>query len=427
MTTAEEVLPERSRAALAPSQDNRPIFVESDLKFIAALRRQAGDSYKKCIQCGTCSSTCEISPDWKPFPRKEMAWAVWGMKERLLNDPDIWLCYQCNDCSTRCPRGARPGDVLGAVRQECIRHYSFPRFLGKWAGEPQSILLMLGIPAALLTLALAMRGRIESAVGISTDISNKIVYSYSSLYPHWMLNSLFLLLTALVVIVAMVGVVRFWRALKSAHGDVVPGAPTRGILPSIISTLKNIITHRDFKKCTSAHSRLWSHGGVLFGFTALSVVTIWVFTSGINPLLDKDFVYPFGFWSPWKLLANVGGVALLAGCLMMIYERLRENAQTGHGSYSDWALLGLLLAVVGTGFVTEVLHYLRLEPHRHLAYYVHLIFAGTLILYLPYSKLAHLIYRTTAMVFAEHTGRTAVMHSPLNEGEHVAKEAATHA
>jgi len=427
METAETVLQKDSPVLRAPSPIDRPVFVESDLNFIEALRRQAGDSYKKCIQCGTCSSTCEISPDWKPFPRKEMAWAVWGMKEPLLKDPDVWLCYHCNDCSIQCPRGARPGDVLGAVRQECIRHYSFPRFLGNWAGEPQSVLLMLGIPAALLTLALAMRGRIESAVGISTTISDKIVYSYSSMYPHWMLNSLFLFLTALVVIVSVVGVVRFWQALKSAPADVIPGAHTKGILPSIVSTVKNIITHRDFKKCTSAHSRLWSHGGVIFGFTALSVVTIWVFTSGINPLLDKDFVYPFGFWSPWKMLANVGGLALLAGCLLMIFERLRENAQTGSGSYSDWALLGLLVAVVGTGFITEVLHYLRLEPHRHLAYFVHLIFAGALILYLPYSKLAHLIYRTTAMVFAEHTGRTAGPQSPLNEGEHIAKEGATHA
>ena len=31
-----------------------------------------------------------------------------------------------------------------------------------------------------------------------------------------------------------------------------------------------------------------------------------------------------------------------------------------------------ILVVVLTGFVTEILHYARLEPHRHIAYFVHL-------------------------------------------------------
>ena len=117
------------------SQGN-PVWIEPDLEFIRALRKPGGESLKKCIQCGTCSATCALSPDTDPFPRKEMAWAVWGMKDRLLRDPDVWLCHQCNDCSTRCPRGARPGEVLAAVRQRAWCTIAFPVFsAGGWASR----------------------------------------------------------------------------------------------------------------------------------------------------------------------------------------------------------------------------------------------------------------------------------------------------
>ena len=76
-----------SPVAPAPPEDGEPVWVEPDLDFIRALRRQGGDSLKKCFQCGTCSSACGLSPDRGAFPRKEMAWATWGAKRRLLEDP----------------------------------------------------------------------------------------------------------------------------------------------------------------------------------------------------------------------------------------------------------------------------------------------------------------------------------------------------
>jgi quinone-modifying oxidoreductase subunit QmoC len=382
-----------------------PIRIEPDLDFIRSLRAHAGNSFKECFQCGTCSATCTLSPDPEPFPRKEMAWAVWGMKDRLLKDPDVWLCHQCNDCSTRCPRGARPGDVLAAVRRECVLHYAFPRFFARWVNQPHCVPLLLGIPAALLTLALLAKAPIENALGFSRPTGERILYAYSSVFPHWMLNAFFGFFSLAALLVTVIGVARFWRAMK---GSVPPdrlATPARGLVSSVLSTLKGVFAHDDFSKCTKARSRLLSHSCVFFGFLALAVVTTWVITARYNPLIRGDFVYPFSFFSPWKLLANAGGAALLAGCLLMIRDRLKEGEDSGPGTYFDWALISELLLVTATGFVTELLHYLRLEPHRHIAYFIHLIFVFAVLIYLPYSKLAHLAYRGAAMIFAEHSGR----------------------
>jgi len=381
------------------------VLLEPDLEFIRTLTDQSGDIYRKCMQCGTCSATCAVSPDLAPFPGKEMAWAVWGMKEQLLTDPDVWLCYQCNDCSNRCPRGARPGDVLAAVRQQTIQHYSFPRFLSRWVNEPRSIPLRLGIPAALLTLILVFRTSIEETLQISSSMDERIAYSYSSVFPHWALNSLFIFFGLLVLITTIISISRFWKAMKTFSSESYNIPPGKSLFSSVIAVLQSIIRHDNFSECTTVKFRFWSHLSVFLGFIALCLVTIWVVTAKFNPLISGDFIYPFSLWNPWKVLANLGGLSILVGCSLMIRDRFQTNDKYSTGSYFDWTLISTLFIVVLTGFVTEILHYVRLEPHRHIAYFVHLVFVFALLIYMPYSKFAHVIYRTVALVFAEHSGR----------------------
>lgn len=406
--SVEEETVEREAAEVAPVQpeDRSPVLVDPDLDFIRELKRSGGETLKKCFQCGTCTASCPLSPDTSPFPRKEMAWAVWGMKSRLLADPDVWLCHHCNDCSTNCPRSARPGDVLGAVRQQVVIHYAAPRFLARLVNRAAFIPLLLIIPALLLWLGLRVRDPIGAALGFSIPTGTDIVYSFSPFFPHWFLNSFFGLFGLLALLAAGIGVTRFARALKRSPAWGRNPQPVKGFGTSLLYTLRKIITHENFTYCETDHRRSISHFSVFYGFLALTLVTIWVITGPYNPLISGDFIYPFSFWSPWKLLANLGGLAVLAGLLMMIWDRLYFGHLAGTSSYFDWALVWILFMVVASGFTTELLHYLRMVPHRHVAYFIHLVFAFTLLIYLPYSKLAHLLYRTTAMIFAERYGRT---------------------
>jgi quinone-modifying oxidoreductase subunit QmoC len=397
---------ESSPTVSAPSESHKPVAIKPDVDFIRVLSKESNNTYKLCMQCGTCSVTCGISPDRAPFPRKEMAWAAWGLKDRLIEDPDIWFCHQCNDCSTRCPRGARPGDLLASVRQEVIAHFAAPRFLGKWVKSPKYIPLLLAVPAVLLGLALLLRDPVERTLGFSTEVTDRIVFSYSSIFPHWMLNSLFLFFSALALIAAIAGISRFWRTMKSADAAAGYKPSGKSLSASVWTAIKKIVTHENFSSCTTESSRFLPHFCAFFGFVALLMVTFWVITNTLNPLIQGSFAYPFNFWNPLKLLANLGGAALILGCVLMIFDRL-YGKDASSSAYSDWAFLLLLLLVVGTGFFTEILHYGRLVPHRHIVYFIHLVFAFALIVYLPYSKFAHLIYRTTALAYIEFMGRDA--------------------
>ena len=40
-----------------------------------------------------------------------------GLKDKLLEAPEPWLCYYCGDCNTDCPRGAEPAETMMATRR----------------------------------------------------------------------------------------------------------------------------------------------------------------------------------------------------------------------------------------------------------------------------------------------------------------------
>jgi quinone-modifying oxidoreductase subunit QmoC len=136
-------------------------LVEPDLGFIEEIGAMGGEDVKKCFQCATCSVACPISPDIKPFPRKEMIAASWGLKDKLVGNLDIWLCHNCGDCSSRCPRDAKPGDVLGAVRAYAIKAYAAPKFIANAMDDPRKLPFLFGIPALLFILVGFITGLLD--------------------------------------------------------------------------------------------------------------------------------------------------------------------------------------------------------------------------------------------------------------------------
>lgn len=388
-------------------------LVKPDRQFVEELLATGGGDLKKCFQCATCSVVCELAEGQRPFPRKEMHWAQWGLKDRLVADPDVWLCHQCNDCSVRCPRGARPGDVLAAVRRQAVRHYAIPHFLAEWASNAKTLPLVLLIPVILLAAALIARDPLANALGFGAERG-----FYAEFFPHWLLIGFYGLFTGLACVAAVGGMVRFWKATRAADEADGTYEAAVGVLPSLGRTLLSIFTHDRFGKCTAQAPRRLSHLAAFYGFLALYIVTIWaVLDLYVNPyVFGIASQYPFDLLHPMKILANVGGVALIFGCVKVLVDRRGDRPGVPANTSFDLVFVWLLLAVGVTGFATEVFRF-AVEPATdsslatlaYVVYLVHLVVVFQLLVYLPYSKFAHILYRTTAMVYAEHTAR----HRPV--------------
>jgi len=367
-----------------------------DLRFANDVIRAGGADVMKCYQCATCSAVCELAPTYKPFPRKEMIWAQWGLRDRLIGDPDVWLCHQCNDCTVECPRGAKPADVMSAVRQLTIEHYAVPRALGRIVAQPGMWPVLLVIPAVIIAaiLALLYAGGVIELGGHDVE--------YAKMFPHAWLNGIFTLFVMVSSGALLVGLFRFWKDMDrtTPAGEGRDGKPLIG---SLISVLLEFTVHRRFGKCTDDRYRKLAHLGIVGGFVGLLIVTLAAIV-----YIVLHLPYPMAQTNPFKILGNLSAVAMLYGLAVSISRRLEQRITARGSSYFDWSFLVLLLLVVITGVLTEVARLVGIPALAYPVYYVHLVMIWSLFVYAPYSKMAHLAYRLTALVHARVNGREGV-------------------
>jgi len=370
--------------------------IEPDVGFIHEVKGLGGGDLKKCFQCATCSVACPISPDNKPFPRKEMIAASWGLKDKLVGNGDVWLCHNCGDCTTLCPRGAKPGDVLGAIRAYAVTEYGPVKAMGKLINDPKKLPIVLGIPA-LLFLVL---GLITGFLNFHPE-GDKIVHAH--FFSTWLVDMVMIPAAAWAVINFALGLKRFLNdmhqnALQEGKTDIEKIDP-KGLVMGLVRMIPAILKHDKFNECSENKDRATAHMMVLFGFIGLFIVTNIFFVA----IYGLQIHGPYSQMNPVKWLGNVSGVALIIGSLLMIRSRLSKQDQVS--AYKDWWLVGWALALGITGMGAQVTRLLDLAVLSYTVYYIHLMFIWSLFFFIPYSKLAHLVYRTTAMAYNEYIGR----------------------
>ena len=366
-------------------------LIQPDLEFKRAIIGLDAHDLTACYQCGTCSAVCPISTADNPFPRKEMVWVQWGLKERVLGNPSIWMCHQCGTCNTYCPRDAKPANVMAALRDYSIAHYAVPQFMGKALNDPMYLPLLFAVPAVIFGAVLAWLGNLTALP------EGRIVFS--KFIPIMYIEVIFMFAIALTAIGEVVAGVRYWRAM-----DAQAGRNGHDPRRHVVSTVLEILRHVKFRLCNAepAGTRETYKGHlhathllIFYGFLGLVITTTSV---GIG-IYGFGYLTPWPFWHPVKILGNVSGAAVIIALCVFLWRRIADSTRAGKSTYSDWLFLAILLLTTLTGFFCQ---WLRLADLRlaYPMYFVHLLLIFFLLVYVPYSKFAHLVYRTVAMLYA---------------------------
>ncbi len=407
--------------------------VDPDLHFIKYMKSAGGDTLKKCFQCATCSVMCPLSSDENPFPRKQMIFAQWGMKENLVADPEVLLCHNCGDCTAYCPRGAKPGDVLGSIRAYMYTHYGWPGGLAKMVSNPKMLPMTVALPALIIAVMLLISqfGAHDAWIPTAQGLSD---HGFSSFFGHWnwpwlsknvaFIDAIMLPAVGLAVFSTYKGVSTMWAAMEKRYDinpDFRPSAK-QFVTEFLVPSVKEIIAHNRFRECTENEERVRGHRPLMFAFIGLAIVTAYsalkqdgvsaLFHALGNPELAASMHGPLSFMSidaPIKILANVSAVAMIVGVGILWGNRVASEERNGaKGTYYDWFLLYEIMAVGVTGLGAEICRLIGIPPLAYAVYYLHLVAVLMLFLYLPYTKFAHIVYRTFAMAFERYRNSSFV-------------------
>ncbi|MBW2015157.1 MAG: 4Fe-4S dicluster domain-containing protein [Deltaproteobacteria bacterium] len=89
---------------------------DCDDNFIHQVETESGQQISKCYQCGNCSASCAYTYVYDYPVNQIMRLIQLGQKEAVLRSRSIWLCADCQACTTRCPYNIDIARVMETLR-----------------------------------------------------------------------------------------------------------------------------------------------------------------------------------------------------------------------------------------------------------------------------------------------------------------------
>ena len=323
-----------------------------------------------------------------------------------------------------CPRGAKPGDVLGAIRAYAYKYFGWPAGLANLASAGKNLPLLIGIPAVIILILWLISGGIH--IPNSEDFARN---GYGHFFGHWdfhllsknvfFIDLIILPTVGLAIYAAYKGVSAMWKMMaeNAGVGEALYRPSVNQFIKEFLwPSVVEIIQHNRFRECNTNADRVTGHLPLVLSFIALFIVTIYsAFTQDVIGIFIPSMHGPMSMWNPVKILANVGAIALIVGVGILWANRAKMEAEgQAAKTFYDWFLIWMIMGVGVTGLAAELFRLIGVASVGYVIYFLHLVSVMMLFLYMPYTKFAHIIYRTFAMAFERYRD-SAYVKNPLSE------------
>ncbi len=363
--------------------------VRVDPRVLTELAQYGGETAAKCFNCGNCTAVCALTHQDSVFPRRYIRYIQLGLRRKMIESIDPWLCYYCGDCSDTCPREAQPGKLMMASRRWLISMYDWTglgRLMYKRPAWELGLLTLVAlIVLTLFTLPenfgfrlLAKHPEARSAVNLVYFAPKEIVH-WGDIVMAGVLTALLLSNAARMVYYSM-------------RGSVAVPLTTYAV--ELKELIVHALTQKRWRDCRTDNTKHWlRHLFLVTGYsTMFALVVVFLYWFQVE---DASF-----HWT--SLPGYYATVVLLGATLWIARDRLQKRDQIHkHSDLADWLLIGMLFLTSLSGILLHLARLVDLAMPTYILYMLHLMIAvPMLMIEVPFGKWAHLLYRPLALYLA---------------------------
>ena len=356
----------------------------------------------ECFNCGNCTAVCTLSSEAVPFPRKVIRYLQLGLKSKLIQSPEPWMCYYCGDCSKTCPRQANPGEVMMGLRRFLTASYDWTGISRLFYTSKAFEFLSLALVAALVGL-----GFYFFHGPMLTDRVALNVFA-----PNTVIEILDLIMLGILSFFLLSNALRLVRAVMSGPPGTASEA-SKGVFGIPLSVyareFKEFIlqfsTQKRFDSCGTPSQRTqWLvHLLIMTGYSTVFLLVV----GGIR-WFQRDEMYPL--WHPIRLLGYYSTFAILYGVTYAMIGRFKKAKPVyQHSHSSDWVFLIMLWLTAFSGILIHISQMLVLPLATYYIYAIHLMIAvPMLVIEVPFAKWTHQLYRPLILYLMRVKERAAL-------------------
>lgn len=371
-----------------------------DSNLLYELKAYGAEGAEKCINCGNCTAICSMTTSGNDrFPRQIIRMAQLGMKEDLLASKELWMCFNCGQCSETCPQQAEPANFMAAARLYAISNYTPFKIGVVFSKKP----LLGGLITVFLVLFFSLFIYSERLTMSTSSLKLFEFVSRDFIHNFGLILMILIAIISLITVFTMISKIfkfnhlSFMSLFKGSNMNTFKAFWEAVIVQSLAQKRYRTECESREKPKYWFFSKWFVHAATMWGFLGLLVAT------ALNFLLDVIGVKETGayvpLWYPTRLIGTLSGLLFMYGVSILIYKRIRSVDKAHSLSRpSDWIFLLLLFFSGASGFLIEIALYLPGAPvWGYWMFIFHVAVSIVLLLLMPFTKFAHALYRMVAL------------------------------